>query len=780
MPSPYAFLLDPIRLPLLSGTPGLPDSPNGSISLLLSFVLLTGSAWTWRQKIFQFFCRSILRTIYRIRVVGMENWPQEGGAVVVGNHTTWIDGQLLLVFAPRRTRVIAWSGNFAGIFRKWIAWVADVILISGGPKSIMRGLKFANQSVRNGEVVGIFPEGGISRTGQIQSFKPGVMRIIRGTGGVVIPVYIDQTWGSLFSYSGGKAIWKWPDAFRRHITINIGKPIPEPESVYDIRQALQQTGADAVADRQPPFVAPARKFIRVCKKRKFRFKAADSAGTQVTGGQALMRTLILRRLLKKHVLGADEQYVGVLIPPSFGGMATNMALALDKRVAVNLNYTVTNEIMNQCIRQAGIKHVLTSRKVMEKFDFQFECEVVYLDDLREKLALSDKLAGVLGAFVTPAALLERQLGLQHSQQDDVLTIIFTSGSTGVPKGVMLTNQNIATNVTAMDQIVKLNSQDTLIGILPFFHSFGYTVTLWGVCAVNIAGVYHFSPLDSMQIGKLCQKHDVTILLATPTFLRSYMRKCTPEQFHKLNVVVAGAEKLPVELAAAVEKKFGVRPVEGYGATELSPLVAVNVPSSRRGDNYMVDCKEGTVGRPIPNVAARITNVDTGEPMGVNEEGTLWIKGPNTMKGYLNMPEKTAEVLQEGWYNTGDVAVIDDDGFIKITGRISRFSKIGGEMVPHVIVEETLSALLDEDEQDELRFAVTSVPHPKKGEQLIVLHTVVRKSPGDYCKALAESGLPNLYIPSANCFYQVDDLPLLGSGKLDLKAMKDKAIELASP
>ncbi len=753
------------------------DFGGGHWQWMSSSLCLFAVAWTWRQKVFQFFCLTILKTIYRIKVVGMENWPKQGGAVVVGNHTTWIDGQLLLVVAPRRTRVIAWSGNFAGPFRRWVAWVADVILITGGPKSIMRGLKFANQSVKNGEVVGIFPEGGISRTGQIQSFKPGVMRIIRGTGGVIVPVYIDQTWGSLFSYSGGKAIWKWPDAFRRRITINIGEPIPEPDSVHTIRQALQHTGAKSVADRQPNFVAPIQNFVRNCKKRKFKFKAADSAGTEVTGGAMLMRTLILRRLLNKHVLAADEKHVGVLIPPSFGGFATNMALALDKRVAVNLNYTVSNEIMNKCIATAGVKHVLTSRKVMEKFDFEFDCEVVYLDDIREKLALSDKLAGALGAFAVPRGLLESRLGLKDCKKDDVLTIIFTSGSTGVPKGVMLSNQNIASNVQAIDQLIKLKSSDTLIGLLPFFHSFGYTVTLWGVAAVDIGGAYHFSPLDSMQIGKLCQKHDVTILLATPTFLRSYLRKCTPEQFHKLDVVVTGAEKLPVELAEAFEKKFGVRPVEGYGATELSPLVSVNIPSSRRGDNYMVDCKEGTVGRPIPSVATRITNVDTGQEMGVNEEGTLWIKGPNTMKGYLNMPEKTSEVLQDGWYNTGDVALIDDDGFIKITGRISRFSKIGGEMVPHVIIEDTLGSLLDEDEQDESRFAVTSVPHPKKGEQIIVLHTNLKKTPADYREGLAQSGLPNIYIPSANNFYQVEALPTLGTGKLDLRAMKEKALEL---
>ena len=754
----------------------VPRSFNLLGHLLLWGGMLWGATWTWRQRWFQVCVRSLFRLVYRIKVEGMQNWPSQGGAVVVCNHGTWMDGQLLLIIAPRRTRVIAWSGNFASLFRRWIAGVADVILITGGPKSIMRGLRQAKQAVLDGEVVGIFPEGGVSRTGQIQSFKPGVMRIISGTGAPLIPVFIDQTWGSIFSCAGGNKVWKLPKSFRRPITITIGKPIPEPDSVFPIRQALQQLGADAVANRQPPFIAPARRFIRVCKKRKFGFKAADSSGIELTGGAALMRTLILRRLLKQHVLSAEEKYVGVLIPPSFGGLATNMALALDRRVAVNLNYTVSNEIMNTCIRQAGIRHVLTSRKVMEKFDFQFDCEVVYLDDLRSKVGLGDKLAAVAGSFLTPHRLLEWQLGLQPSQPDEVLTVIFTSGSTGVPKGVMLTNQNIATNVEAMDQLVKLTPRDTLIGILPFFHSFGYTVTLWGVASLNIAGVYHFSPLDAMQVGKLCEKYNVTILLATPTFLRSYLRKCQKEQLHSMDVVVAGAEKLPIELADAFEKKFGVRPVEGYGATELSPLVAVNVPPSRRGDNYMVDCKEGTVGRPIPNVAARITHFETGQELGVNEEGNLWIKGPNTMKGYLNEPAKTAEVLQEGWYNTGDMATIDEDGFIKITGRISRFSKIGGEMIPHVIVEDTLSSLLDEEEQDELRFAVTAVPHDRKGEQLIVLHTKVKKSPTDYCQGLAQAGLPNLYIPTANSFYEVEHLPLLGTGKLDLRAMKEMAME----
>ncbi len=745
----------------------------------LAVATLSAHSWTWYQKLVQWLLRMLGRLVYRIRVHGWENWPEQDGAVIVANHNTWIDGFLILIFAPRRTRMIAWSGNFGNRAMLLLARFCEVILISGGPKSIRRGLEQATQALKNGDIVGIFPEGGLSRTGQIQSFKPGLMRVLGDSGAPVIPIYIDQTWGSIFSYSGGKSVWKWPRTFRRPVTIHIGQPIKQPDSTFTVRQSLQALGATVVPKRQGPWVTPARSFVRRCRKRLFHFKAADSAGTQSTGGSLLMRSLILRRLLRKHVLSADEKNVGILIPPSFGGVATNMALALDQRTAVNLNYTVSNAIMNTCVAKAGIRHVLSSRKVMEKFDFQFECEVFCLEDLRDKVALSDKLIGAAMAYALPARLTEWLLGLHRAAPDDLLTIIFTSGSTGTPKGVMLTNQNIASNVEAIDQVICLNRRDVLIGILPFFHSFGYTITLWGTMALDIAGAYHFSPLDAQQIGRLCEKYNVTLLLSTPTFLRSYLRRCTKQQFQTLDVVVAGAEKLPVELCDAFESKFGVRPVEGYGATELSPLVSVNVPPSRHGDNFQVDCKEGTVGRPVPNVAAKVTHVDTGELLGQDLAGSLWITGPNVMKGYLDQPEKTAEVIVDGWYNTGDVALIDEDGFIRITGRISRFSKIGGEMVPHLQVEEALSQLLDDDEQDEPRFAVTAVPDPKKGERLVVLHTQLKKAPADYCQGLTEAGLPNIYIPSTNSFFQVEQLPLLGSGKLDLKLMQKMAQEIVA-
>jgi acyl-[acyl-carrier-protein]-phospholipid O-acyltransferase/long-chain-fatty-acid--[acyl-carrier-protein] ligase len=729
------------------------------------------------QASIKFLAWLVTHSVYKIRVYGRENIPEQGGAILVPNHISWLDGVLLFATSSRQIRILI-DADFINTWgASGLSKLMGAIPIKPTPKSTRRAIETAREALAAGDLVCIFPEGGISRSGQLQKFKPGVLEIQRGTGAPIIPVYLDELWGSIFSFRGGKFFWKWPTTHPRRVSIWFGKPIAQPNDIHDVRQAVQDLGADAVSGRRQRTAALPRAMIRNCRKSMFRSKVADSTGVELTGGKLLAATLVMRRLLRRHVLAPDEQYIGLLLPPSVASVIANAALSMTGRVVANLNYTASPAVLNACLRRAGIRRVLTSRKVLEnpamaKFKDSLETEFIYLEDLRERVTRGDKLVGALGAYAAPGVLLDRLLGLHAISGDDVATVIFTSGSTGMPKGVMLTHHNIATNVEAIDQVVHPKPNDALLGIVPFFHSLGFTVTLWGPLLLDIRAAYHFSPLDTRIVAKLAELRKATILLATPTFLRSYLRRCEPQELETLEVVVAGAEKLPPALCEAFEQKFGIRPVEGYGTTELSPLVSVNVPLSR-SKSLNVECKEGSVGRPVPGVSVKAVDPETFEDLPLGEAGMLLVKGPNVMKGYLGQPEETAKVMRDGWYVTGDIAKVDTDGFIFITGRLSRFSKIGGEMVPHIRIEEAIQKTLGQEE-GEISVVVSSVPDEKKGERLVVVHTKLARSPDEICRELAASGMPNLWIPDKDSFLEVEAIPVLGSGKIDLVAVANTA------
>ena len=502
----------------------------------------------------------------------------------------------------------------------------------------------------------------------------------------------------------------------------------------------------------------------------------DSTGETLTGGRLLARTLALRRWLRRRGLDPGEEYVGLLLPPSAAGLVANLALALDRRVSVNLNYTASASILNHCIRQAGLRRLLTSRVFLARTGLELDAECICLEDIAPQITTTERWSAALQAYLLPARWLTRLLGLHAVGGDDLLTVIFTSGSTGDPKGVMLTHANVGSNVEAVEQIININRRDVLLGVLPFFHAFGYTITMWTVATIRAKGVYHYNPLDAKTVGRLCRDHGATVLVATPTFLRMYLRRCEADDFQTLEVVVTGAERLPKDLCDAFEAKFGVRPVEGYGATELSPLVSANIPPNRTPPSSQPEYKAGTVGRPIPGVAAKIIDVETGRELGAGQPGMLLVAGTNVMRGYLGRDDLTADVLRDGWYVTGDVARIDEGGFIEITGRVSRFSKIGGEMVPHGRVEDAINQLVGLNDDGSPRVVVTGVADPKRGERLVVIHTPWNRDPEELTRALAEDGLPNLYIPSPDSFYEVDQLPILGTGKLDLQKIQEIALE----
>jgi len=449
-------------------------------------------------------------------------------------------------------------------------------------------------------------------------------------------------------------------------------------------------------------------------------------------------------------------------------------------VPVNLNYTVSAETLASCAKQCGLKTVITSRLFLEKVKLTVPCEAIYLEDAVAKPRAGEKFVALLMALLLPARLLERALGHKAdtgdrgTELDKLATIIFSSGSTGEPKGVMLSHYNIGSNIAQLEQVFGLGRRDRILGILPFFHSFGFTGTLCLPAVLGVGVVFHPNPLEAKAIGPLVKHHAVTFLLATPTFLQIYLRGCAPADFGSLRLVMTGAEKLPERLATAFEEHFGIRPMEGYGTTECAPVVAVNTPDFRSAGLHQVGVKRGTIGHPLPGVCVRIVSVEHPQdeatlPQG--ESGLLLVRGPNVMRGYLGRPEKTAEVLRDNWYCTGDVAALDEDGFLQITDRLNRFSKIGGEMVPHIKIEEKLHELAEVTEQT---FVVAGLPDEKKGERLVVLHKLPDEKLPPCLEKLAQSDLPNLWKPRADQFFRVEQFPLLGTGKLDLRKVKEVA------
>ncbi len=317
-------------------------------------------------------------------------------------------------------------------------------------------------------------------------------------------------------------------------------------------------------------------------------------------------------------------------------------------------------------------------------------------------------------------------GLKNSPNklDETATVLFTAGSTGDPKGVMLTHRNILSNIHAIQQQARLSEKETVLGVVPFFHSFGFTLTLWAVLTLGHRVVYHYDPRDARIIGGLCEKNQATVLFCTPTIMRSYLKRGRKEQFKSIKKCILGGEKLKPSLREDFERDLGISPLEGYGLTETSPVVACNIPGDIifGDDRRLPGNKPGTVGMPLPGTTVRIVSLLTNEDLPTNTEGMILVSGPQVMKGYLDKPGETASVISDGWFTTGDLGFIDDDGFLTITGRLSQFSKIGGEMVPHLKVEKEILSVIGGTEQT---VAVTSVPDEKRGERLVVVHTALR-------------------------------------------------------
>lgn len=725
----------------------------------------------------RFFLLGIIHCIYRIRVVGKENVPKTGGALLVSNHLSYVDVLLLQASMDRPIRFVMnrelyhlwWLHPIARLFH------AIPISTKSSPKELITSLKSASNPILSGEIVCIFAEGSISRTGHLLPFRRGFERIMKGSPAPIVPVNLDGLWGSIFSFERARFFWKLPRSIPYHVTVSFGKPMPADSMPSAVRRSVQELNTEAWIWRKSRMKTIDKGFITSCRSHPLRAFMTDSQIGQMAFGSALVKSIFLAKRLRS--IWKDQDRVGILLPPSIGAALVNLAAWLLGKIPVNLNYTLSAEGIESCIRQCGIKNVISSQRLLDHLKLEMRTPILQLEEIAKSPSSKEKMMAMITAMFCPSSRLAKLLGADRSLQiDDVATIIFSSGSTGDPKGIELTHYNIRSNVDQLTQTFSLTKGDAFLGVLPFFHSFGFTGTLVLPALVGVRVIYHPNPLDARNIGQLVDRHRIRFLVATPTFLQIYLRGCAPEQFGSLKFAIVGAEKLSERVANAFEERFGLRPLEAFGCTECSPGVSVNTQDYRDAGVYQIGAKKGSIGHPLPGMSVRIVDPDSGETLPDGKSGLLLVKGPNVMKGYLGRPEKTAELLKSGWYNTGDIASIDEDGFLKITDRLSRFSKIGGEMVPHIKVEEVLQ---DAAERDESVFAVAGIADEKKSERLIVLHTLGENDLEKCLDKLAKSDIPNLWKPKREQFFAIDNLPYLGTGKLDLTRLKELAKDLAS-
>lgn len=719
----------------------------------------------------RFIALVLTRLVYRIKVIGDRNIPIEGPALLVSNHVTWVDALLLMSTQQRRIRFVMDREIYSKRLLNPVFRLMGVIPVSSSDsrKKIFNFIKDARKAMDDGYMVCIFAEGAITRSGMMQEFKSGLELVARGGRYPIIPVYIGGAWGSIFSYAHGRLLATLPSKLPYPITILFGQPMPAESTAAEIRQSVIELSTDYFESKKSDSISLGEAFIKSARKNWRRHAISDTSGKNLTYAETLVGSMALSEKIKKETDG--HGYIGIMLPPSAGGTIANLSVALLGKVPVNLNYTVSAASINSAIEQCGIKYIITSRifkaklKSLPTFDGE-----VYLEDLITGITPLTKLFAWFKARLMPRRMLTPR---KVVSADSLATVIFSSGSTGEPKGIMLTHYNIQSNIEGLRMVLRVSLKDNICAALPLFHSLGFTATLWLPLLSGFSVAYHSNPLEGAKIAEVVRKHRSSILLATPTFLAMYTRTAQPADFEFLRLVVTGAEKLKQAVAKSFHEKFGIFPLEGYGATELSPVVALSLPDIEIDKVYQKGFREGSVGHPLPGVAIKIVAPETGLPMPFGESGLIKAKGPNVMKGYLNRPDLTDEVIKDGWYITGDIGRLDNEGFLYITDRLSRFSKIGGEMVPHGVIEDEL---LDGLEQPARVVAVTSIPDEARGERLVVLYQKGACKLETLRRVMEESPLPNLWKPGRDCYFEVDSIPLLGSGKLDLQSLRQLALK----
>jgi acyl-[acyl-carrier-protein]-phospholipid O-acyltransferase / long-chain-fatty-acid--[acyl-carrier-protein] ligase len=704
--------------------------------------------------------RILLRLLFRYRAENLAALNTPGPVMLLPNHTSWIDWLFVAVCVDTSWRFVT-SKEAAGV-----SWVHRFVMINRFTFPVEVDSPFAVKRIaeylQGGGKLVLFPEGRISRTGSLMKLFEGTGFLLLKTNAKIVTCYLRGAQRLLFSPNPNRKLL-FPTV-SAHFSALLTPPKMEGHSTLRVRQKLTRWLYDTMVRQQFDIelaAAPETVLGQILQTAR-RFPS----GTVLQ--DVSRKKLTLRRLLAGAAALAEQwraslppdsgERIGVLLPNSNAVPATILSLWSTSRVPAIFNFSTGVPTMLACAQLAGVKHILTSKTFLERARLNLQpmadagIQFIYLEDVRARISHLQQWRALGQAVFRPHSLLGTQ------RRESTAIILFTSGSEGPPKGVELTHGNLVSNIHQMLAVLDLVDCDRMFNALPLFHSFGLLGLLLGLARGIFVFLYP-SPLHYRIIPSLFYDLDCTIFFGTNTFLNGYARKAHAYDFRSLRLLIAGAEKLQEATANTWARQLGVRVLEGYGATECSPAITVNT---------LLNPRFGSAGRFLPGIEPRFEPVE-----GVAEGGRLWVRGPNIMRGYLN-PEPNAKFQEQGgWYDTGDIARVDEDGFLYILGRLKRFAKVSGEMVSLTAAEEALAGAFP---QYGVRFqiAVLARPDPQRGEALIAVSNEPKLNLEEVRAAIRAAGLSNLYVPREVKYLR--DIPKLGTGKVNHRELQRLALE----
>lgn len=725
-----------------------------------------------------------LKFSYKVGVYGLDNVPLRGGVLLLGNHVSWIDWAILQIATPRPIKFVMYKSFYDLWYLKWFfKWFRVIPIGLGANKS---SLEKIHELLKNGEVVALFPEGHITYNGQLDEFHRGFELSVKESGATIVPFYIRGLWGSSFSRSQKYFSQISTLGHKRSISVSFGANLPDSTNAEAVKKAVYALSFYSW-DKYLNTLRPIQyNWLISAKSHPFKKAIVDSTGANLTNAKVIAGAMVMADKFKKIL--QNRQNVGVILPSSAAGSLANLTLLMRGKIPVNLNYTLSMQNLISCVERAEISQIITSKTFITKLSAkgfnldEISSKFIFLEDLQ--ISNRERILAYVKALIFPAWLIEMLYFSKVGIDDDAL-ILFSSGSESAPKGVVLTHKNLMANIKQMSELINAKDGEAMMASLPIFHCFGLSVTALLPLSEGILSIHVPDPTDAPNVGKMAIKHGATLLFGTSTFFRLYTKnkKLNHLMFDSVRLVIAGAEKLRTEVKNDFKMKFGIEIFEGYGTTETTPVVSVNTPNILEPEFYkeLIFNKVGSVGMPLTGTIIKIVDPATSKEVATGENGLILIGGHQVMRGYYRDEERTNRVISEidgvRFYNSGDIGHLDEDGFLYITDRLSRFAKIGGEMISLSAVESEISKIIDQN----ISFACLNLPDEKKGEKIVMFFADTSAEAIDENSELranlqsALKALPPLFQPSV-CV-ELKALPTLASGKTDFQELKKIAAKM---